>query len=1390
MKGSLLSLVSISFCLLLAGLVKGQTNNSQYQFVTIDEGFPKSAITDIIQGHDGLIWIATNGEGLYQYNGTDLKVYKHNPKDSNSINSSIVNTLFLDSDDTIWVGTEEGLNKYDLTLDAFEEIKISGIQSEDENYSIFSIRETSNKSLLIGTPGNGLYKLAPNTLSIQKINERLSLNSTNIIINSMLPIEDGNMLLGTNSGLFIYNETLNIWEKKRFETANGPEEIDYAIESLAIDKENNLLIGTFNRGLVRINTSSEIYTSEVFDFTKKRIFDIEITSDHTILCATENDGLFVLEANGKVTENYRYNKTGPDNILSNSIWSICLDAQDRIWIGYYNRGIGVYDALYDKFSDLQSIPNKKNSLQSPSVTGIVQDDDNHLLIAMDGGGIDKYNLKTKEFFHLSGNTNIKGLDKLDVQTIYLDKKRNLWAGTWSSGIYYLKKGSNTFINYNTANTKGRLTSNRITGFSEDSEGTIWIATYFGGLHSFNSKTKEFLSHSNDSFKIIYGNEGHIRAVFVDHNDNIWLGTPKGLFKVISSDKATYQTIAINEPISNNAIVEDKINTRTIFEDSKDNIWFGTYGKGLGKITTQNNHIEWFHTKEGLSIENISSIIEDNNNNIWVSGDTGLSMLDTQTKEFSNYNKEDGLLVNNFNFNSVLKDNNGILYFGSYEGIDYFNPNKIIQNQNEPIVYLTDFKLFNTSVVPAAKGSTLTKNISEIQKLTLKPSEFVFTLEFAAINFTRANTNQYAYYLEGFEENWNYVGNNRSATYTNLSPGDYTFHVKASNNDGVWAENPLSLPITILAPWWATSWAVLLYILLFIGLAWSINWFLNKRLEDKRTLKLEREQRQQEDLLNEKKIQFFTNISHEFRTPLTLIINPITDIIESNQMKLNKGLKDKHRIIYRNAQRMKNLIDELMDFRKLHLNRLTLNASQIDAFKFVKEVVEHFEEEAFEKNIILTTESDDKESDFWADPGLLEKVIFNLLSNAFKATAENGIITLGVYVSKEKILFPLVNKDIPVSALEIIIEDTGFGISKEDIEHIFERFYRAKDRNQQYYGGSGTGIGLELVQSFVELHKGKVEVQSEDGEGTKFKLLFPLGKEHLFESTTIIPSLPKFNANIDPTQVEIDSNTGNPIEATTSLSFIDKDKKTILLVEDNKDLRNYIKTKLRTEYTVIEAENGQKGIQLALKGLPDIIITDIIMPEMDGFEFCKKIKEDLKTSHIPVIMLTAKAMSSDKIKGIDSGADAYLNKPFEMKLLRSYLKRLLVSRQQSLQKNIHENNTITLLEHTTAIDKTFMQRVLDFITENISEPDLNVEYLAEDMALSRSQLYRKIKSITGLTATELIRKIRLEKAKRMIENGSESISEVGFKVGFSSPSYFSKCFKNEFGVLPTELKTTF
>ena len=540
-------------------------------------------------------------------------------------------------------------------------------------------------------------------------------------------------------------------------------------------------------------------------------------------------------------------------------------------------------------------------------------------------------------------------------------------------------------------------------------------------------------------------------------------------------------------------------------------------------------------------------------------------------------------------------------------------------------------------------------------------------------------------------------------------------------------------------------------------------------------------RLQEKALTEEKFQFFTNISHEFRTPLTLIMNPINDIIRDDSLNLPIRIKEKHHIIYKNTDRLYRLINELLDFRKLELNKTRVSARQINLVDFTKNVLSYFKEEAITNDIDLNLDADLLDITVWADEKMLEKIIFNILSNAIKTTPKGGTINVDLQSTDKLYILPLVNETKPIKVVEIIISDTGAGIAQEEVKRIFERFYQAENLNKGYYGG--TGIGLEVVREFVNLHKGKIEVESEVGKGSTFKIILPAGKSHFEESEIATEKIEQQlkNEQFTPTNSPIEKEK-NSTENQSSYKY------TLLVVEDNVELRDYLKNEIGNDYKVLTAENGKKGLEIAKESLPDIIVTDVIMPGMDGFEFCKKIKTDISTSHIPLLMLTAKAKIDDRMEGIELGADAYMVKPFDMRLLRLRLSQLITSRQLIFNKYFSLITDIPTNINTTSLDKEFIEKVLNYINDNIGNPDLNVELLAAQLNLSRSQFYRKIKALTNQTANEFLRNIRLQKAKQIIEKGNTNISEVCYKVGFSSPSYFSKCFKSYFGLLPTEVES--
>ncbi|WP_346880910.1 two-component regulator propeller domain-containing protein [uncultured Algibacter sp.] len=1379
--------VFISFLCLLCNNSWSQEPVQNYNFVSIKEGISKVGIYTIIQDDLGFIWLGTNGSGLYRYDGISYESYKYIINDSTSLSSSLVLSSYLDSENKLWFGTEDGLNLYDRENDRFKRIPNSEFNEDDKsNISINSLKEDTHGNLFIGTLNLGLFKMSLRDFKIEKILSKESLESISLSIKELQIDNYGKMYAGTDKGIKEYDPKTNTLKPSLFQ---NPEKenisISNSIESLIIDENNNIWAGTQSNGLYKVSVvdtvkKTPVYKIDIFSFSTNQFLSLVDLKNGTLMCGTENDGLYHIDVAGNVLKNYSSNKANKNRILSNSIWSLYLDHNDRIWLGYYNKGVSVYDKLYDKFNAIENLSENPNSLQHPSVTAIVQDEFNKLWIASDGGGLDIFDKETNQFIHVNTLSNQKysGLTSNYIESLFIDSNRNLWAGSWDKGLFFLKKGSKRFINYNSENTNGDLDSNTILSIAEDKEGLIWIGTFNSGLHSYNPKTGQFIYYNFGPFLEHPLSNIEIRKVLVDSKNSIWLGATTGFYKIEKQEDNQFSIVSMRDKMPSEFNNHNSSNNiLSIFESSDHSIWIGTRGAGLCKYDRGANAFIWYNNLNGLVEENINGIVESLDGNIWLSGNSGITKLDVKNNIFTSYTNNDGLLSNDYNINSGFRDNEGIIYFGNFQGVDYFNPLNISVNKNAPSLYLTDFKLFNESVMPNQKKSPLRKVISKTDSLTLNSKQSVFTIEYSSINYTRPEKNEYAYYLEGYEDSWNFVGKKRSATYTNLDAGSYVFKLKAANNDGVWNESPLHLKIIILPPWWKTIWAILVYILLLVLGTFLLNKVAKNRIKDRQLVANEISSRLLEKELNEKKLQFFTNISHEFRTPLSLIVGPLEDIIKNDSSNLPQRVKEKHYTIHQNTNRLNRLINELLDFRKLDLGKVRIRVKKLNLVSLTKNVASHFKEEAFIKNIYLTIDADIQDISVWADESMLEKIIFNILSNAFKFTPEGGAITVDLSSKEDLVNLPLANSEKKIKSVEIKISDTGPGLKKEQLKKIFERFYQVDNLNKTYYGG--TGIGLEVVQNFVKLHKGKIKVKSEVGKGTTFKVVLPAAKKHFNEDQIL-------TEQVEDLIEEENFVVTNPNARIRQGEEVSTSSCTLLIVEDNTELRNYLKNELNNKYKILLAKNGIEGLKLAEEFLPDIIVTDVIMPEMDGFIFCKHIKSNIKTSHIPLLMLTAKTTIENRMEGIENGADAYMVKPFDMSLLKLKLSQLITSRQLIFKKYFSVISDVDT-SNATSIDKEFIEKVLGFINESIGDPDLNVESLAAQLNLSRSQFYRKIKALTNQTANEFIRNIRLLRAKQIIETGNSNISEVCYKVGFSSPSYFTKCFKSHFGVLPKEVE---
>lgn len=1358
----------VIFLLFFSQLSFSQIDFDHISFIGIDGITTKLPIKGITQSKSGLIWIGTYGSGVYSFDGTNYKAYRHNIEGPSNLDSNIVHFVFIDREQRLWVGTDSGLNLYNENLDIFERIDFTIEQKPVSNIAYTCMVQDLSGDIYVGTYELGVLKVNVQDYELEVI-ERASNKEERILPYTFTTDADNRIFIGTNIGLFYLNKAKNTLHRAeklndQFLRVGAPN-----IQSLLTDKSGNLWIGTAANGLYKVDLKNAKYTVEQLDYTNKKIFAI-INVDDKILLGTENDGLVIVNTKGELIKHLVYSNYEEVNLSPNSIWALYKDPRNRIWVGGYNTGVDLYDVNYSKFQHLKSIRQKPNTLKSSFIKSIRKNSDGKIWIGHNLGA-DIYDPVTKEISYLKGDEFDKyaGLKRnLNIETIFVDSKENIWLGTWANGIYMLPQGKNKFINYTEDNTNGGLSTNTIRGFAEDAKGNIWIASYLNGLHYYNTVSGKFKKCDSEAFKIHGLNDYDVLSIMVDSKNNVWAGTSSGLFKINYNTEDDFEVTNMRFKMIKNLEDHPSIhNIVSLLETTDGKILIGTNGAGLFQYDQDTDAFLTYNKLYGIEENTINAIIQQNDDTIWITGNTGVTKIDLVNKTSVLYKEEDGLLSNYFRRGAVEMDDQGLLYFGGYSGVNIFDSDNVKNNTVPPVLTFTDFKLFNKSVQIDDKDSPLDKVISQTKSITLTHEQSVFTIEYVGISHTRPKKNEYAYILEGFDKDWNEGGTNRSATYTNLEPGDYVFKVKSANNDGLWNKEPLSLQIKVLPPWWQTNQAYLVYWLLLFSLVGATVYFYQKRFKLKQADLLKKDKRKQEKELHERKLQFFTNISHEFRTPLTLIINPINELIAQYGDKLPSKEQRKLRVLKKNSDRLSRLINELMDFRKLEYNKLVINKTYINVIDKIRDVTSYFDEEAVYRNIDLQFISEIDQLMACVDISMIDKIMFNILSNAFKVTPQGGKITVTINSNEEEL-----NEH--KKSFKITVRDTGPGIDQKEYKRIFKRYYQVSGMNKVYYGSSG--VGLEMVKSFVKLHKGKIDIDSELKKGTAFIITLPIGDTNKIK--TELPEKPLVvNSDVDTNYIK-----ENPSLKTTKQKDSQKDIK-ILIVEDNIELQAYLETELAEIYDTVVASNGKEGLTLAMKHHPHLIITDVIMPEMNGLELCEAIKGNLETSHIPLLMLSAKAMIEDKLKGIDSGADGYLNKPFNMDILKATISQLLTSREILFNK-FSEGYTVGPKDNITTLDDQFLNKALRYIHKNIDDPELGVDQLAVELLLSRSQLYRKIKALTGLTATSFLRKVRLEEAKKIFNSDKNyNVSEVALKVGFSSPSYFTKCFKKEFGHLP-------
>lgn len=1293
------------------------------------QGLSNSRITGIVKDEDGFIWISTQ-DGLNKYDGFNFEVFQ---KKNSNISSNDITHIIRDSKNRIWVATlGGGISLYDKQKNNFRVIK----KLNSEAKSIISnqiniLFEDTQGFIWIGTD-NGVSKINP--VSFNYINFQ-SLELSNINVTSFYEGMNGDMYIGTfGRGLFVLKNGHKSIEKIK---VNQQEKIKY-INVLSSLNNDNLLVGTSYHGLMRFDLNTNLVTDYFkennLNDTPDIVRSVKTDSRGNLWVGSDGKGLFKIESPNSTKvklKKFDFNPESKSGLSGNAIYVIAEINNNSIWIGTAWNGLNVINYKDNSeliYSDIKG--------EKPFPVLSINKSKNSLFIGSDGNGLTTFNFKDKSIKKLPIDANY-------IQHISINDDRFIWLGTFANGLIKYDLRDNTQKKYvNTINDNSSISFNNVRDLIFEGD-SIWVGTWGGGLNLFDKKKQEFKTFTfNDSIKPL----NNRNIVSLENDDNkIWIATFGGGLNMFEKRTKKFKNFKFSES-NHNSISSNYI--FSLLKDSRNNLWIGSSGAGISRMNLKDFSITRF---EEYKYSTITSIIEDNENNIWFGSKNGILKYDYKDNAMHQVN----VLYGDYHLNSTFIDKDNYLYFGGINGITKFNPSQIDLSFNPIKVFITDFKLFNKKV-PITDNGILQSNIQTVDEITLNYSDNVFTFNYAGIKYPFSKDLEYAIKLENFDEQWREVGKDRTATFTNLSPGEYIFKVKAKEIDDEWKSDYTSIRIKVLKPFWSTWWAILFYLFLIVLIAYYLRKNFIEKGKLKSSLEFEKLMHEKDNEIYKLKQQFFTNISHEIRTPVTLIISSINRLFNNDYLKDGRKIKAAN-TIRRNSNLLLRLVNELLDVKKLENNDITLKVAENNIVSFVKEIYSSFSDVASDRNINYELKTDLSKSILWFDKNQLEKVIFNLISNAFKFTHDNGEISIIISEEQEKVV--------------IKIKDNGIGLSKENQKKIFKRFYQVDNNHSDK--NRGFGLGLSIVQDIVKLHKGKITVESEIKEGSVFEVILKKGTDHLKEyiSDNLLSKFSNDNKTIIDLKRKVNKKKGEVFS--------------VLVVEDNVEIQDYVKDLLEnSNYSVIQAFNGLEGLQKVTKYLPDLIITDIMMPEMDGTELIKKVKTNSITSYIPIIVLTAKTAIEDKRENFQLGADDYITKPFDDVILLSRIKNLLKNRKFLKNKfgsqDIFEPKKINI----NSKDQKFLESVYKIFEENLETSSLNAVMVSEKMNMSHSTLYKKIKILTGLTFVEFLRDYKLSVAKQLIQETGYSVSEASYKVGYSDNKYFSKLFKAKFKKSPS------
>ncbi|MCW8805338.1 MAG: response regulator [Ignavibacteriaceae bacterium] len=1366
----------------------------RFNQLTVEDGLSNNIVNSVIQDKYGFMWFATE-DGLNRYDGYGYKIFRRDPEDPNSISDNSIWALTEDREGNLWIGTKAGgLDRYNPITEKFTHWEIKSDVAEENSINI--IYEDRKGNIWIGTYKDGLYKLNPSTSKFDhwKANPDDEHSLSHNYVQDIIEDDDGNIFIGTYIGLNKFN----------------PEFPQNGFEKFYYDSENqnslsgNLIWGfsksVLHPGVIWIGTLNNLTKFNPKNLTFKRIkvdnpnnlqygesinsVVEEIVDGDEIIWLGSYSGLIRKNITKGSSKRFLHDEQISQSLNSNQINKIFKDRTGVLWI-ITEDGVNYFTPKSTSFNYLAtSVTNSDflTELKKKNITALCISNNEKIWIGTVNGLYLLDKIKT--------NPKLKKVAKFDgyhIWSLTSQKNNELWVGTFGKGLNQFNYNENKLTNWDLSNPKIRTQSvyyNKT--LLTDSKNNIWVGYWGVGAARINPVTGDSKVWLNEPGNPSSLSHNDVWVIKEDHFGRIWLGTNGGglnLFEDRNGEtfKHWIQSEDKDNSLSSNniySICEAK-NLNDI-KDSETILWIGT-SDGLNKFVVKNtvlnsdlNDVEitnsFYTVKDGLSDNSINNIIEDENGNLWLGTGSGISFFDVNKNTFTNFSSADGINGTLMNPESSLLLENGLILIGSTKGLNIFNPGNIKLSSYKPNLIITDFQLFNKSVSIGGNSPLKTSTIKQ-DEITLSHDQDVFSFEFAALDYNSSKSIQYAYKMEGFDKEWVYSGTRRFVTYTNLDPGEYEFKVKSTNADGIWNDSITSINILMSPPWWRTLWAYGLYLLLILFGLLGIRKFELSRTKLRNELKLREIEVRNKSELEEVKSRFFANLSHEFRTPLMLIKGPIQQLKVGEK---GKNFSENIDLIERNSDRLKELIDQLLELSQLEKAAIRLKAKQVNVVTILKGLLSSFESLTKQKNISLKIQSESANTVCWIDRDKFEKIINNLLSNAFKFTPYGG--SLSVTVNKKFI------EDNPFA--EIKITDSGVGIPKDKIDKIFDRFFQVDDSTQRSYGGSG--IGLALVKEFVDLHKWKISVESEQGKGTEFKLQIPMWDDYLNDDEKIhVASLSDKNS-VELNKIKEEKDYQPAAKSKRQKEISDPNSTPlILVVDDSEDVRKYLSNLLENDFKVSEAANGEEGIIAAKEIIPDLIISDVMMPSMDGIEFCTRIKSEWRTSDVPVILLTAKASIESKIEGLEIGADDYLTKPFDSRELFTRIKNLLEQRKRLRDKYNKDSGAFTEASNLNKADQEFLNKFLELIENNLDKTNFGTEQLAKELFVSRTQLHRKILTITGQAPGEFIRIIKLKRAAKILLDGKLSVTQVAYEIGFSSPAQFTRAFAKQFNCVPSE-----